>query len=43
MGRSRGSDPVNTILIRDLLRELCDTGKTLLLSAHTMARREARR
>ncbi len=35
-----GLDPVNMLLVRDLLRELKDEGKTILLSTHMMAEAE---
>ncbi len=35
-----GLDPVNMVLVRNLLRELRDQGKTILLSAHMMAEAE---
>jgi ABC-2 type transport system ATP-binding protein len=35
-----GLDPVNMVLVRDLLRELREKGKTILLSTHMMAEAE---
>lgn len=35
-----GLDPVNVVLVRKLLRELRDEGKTILLSTHMMAEAE---
>jgi ABC-2 type transport system ATP-binding protein len=35
-----GLDPVNMLLVRNLLRELKDEGKTILLSTHMMAEAE---
>src|SRR5947209_8788930 len=35
-----GLDPVNMLLVRDLLRELKDEGRTILLSTHMMAEAE---
>jgi ABC-2 type transport system ATP-binding protein len=35
-----GLDPVNMVLVRNLLRELRDEGKTILLSTHMMAEAE---
>src|SRR5439155_26176877 len=35
-----GLDPVNMILVRNLLRELRDQGKTILLSTHMMGEAE---
>lgn len=35
-----GLDPVNMVLVRDLLRELKEQGKTILLSTHMMAEAE---
>src|SRR5438477_1988476 len=35
-----GLDPVNTVLVRNLLRELKDAGKTILLSTHMMGEAE---
>jgi ABC-2 type transport system ATP-binding protein len=35
-----GLDPVNMVLVRDLLRELRERGKTILLSTHMMAEAE---
>src|SRR5438046_5134965 len=35
-----GLDPVNMVLVRNLLRELRDKGKTILLSTHMMAEAE---